>query len=168
MPLQFWAFCRSITTKCAIQIHWSLSGLKKPHVTFTSFNNIYLNLVSWSHVIFHVTSSFEMFATTITRNWTIFILNVNFQFVLSLVNLRTLLTFVSFVQTLGFVTCGTVIRNTFPTFLSDPGTIIVYPCQSVTDSLTESRPCWRFNEQDKVNTADSAFIFLIIQSQNQW
>ena len=41
---------------------------------------------------------------------------MNFQFVLSLVNLRTLLTFVSFVQTLGFVTCGTVIRNTFPTF----------------------------------------------------
>ena len=58
---------------------------------------------------------------------------MNFQFVLSLVNLRTLLTFVSFVQTLGFVTCGTVIRNTFPTFLSDPGTIIVYPCQSLTD-----------------------------------
>ena len=25
-----------------------------------------------------------------------------------------------------------------------------------------------FIEQDKVNTADSAFIFLIIQSQNQW
>ena len=44
---------------------------------------------------------------------------MNFQFVLSLVNLRTLLTFVSFVQTLGFVTCGTVIRNTFPTFVPD-------------------------------------------------
>ena len=43
---------------------------------------------------------------------------MNFQFVLSLVNLSTLLTFVSFVQTLGFVTCGTVIRNTFPTFFA--------------------------------------------------
>ena len=43
---------------------------------------------------------------------------MNFQLVLSLVNLCTLLTFVSFVQTLGFVTCGTVIRNTFPTFFA--------------------------------------------------
>ena len=35
-------------------------------------------------------------------------------------------------------------------FLSDPGPIIVYPSQWLTDSLThwltESRPCWRFNE----------------------
>ena len=26
----------------------------------------------------------------------------------------------------------------------------------------------KYEEQDKVNTADSAFIFLIIQSQSQW
>ena len=31
-------------------------------------------------------------------------------------------------------------------FLSDPGPIIVYPSQWLTHSLTQSRPCWRFNE----------------------
>ena len=89
-----------------------------PHVTLISFNKIYLNLVSWSNVFFHVTCTFEIFATTITPNWTIFILNVNFQFVLSLVHLRTVLTFEIFAQTLCFVTCGTIVRHSFPTFFA--------------------------------------------------
>ena len=31
-------------------------------------------------------------------------------------------------------------------FLSDPGPIIVYSCHSLTDWLTNWRPCWRLNE----------------------
>ena len=31
-------------------------------------------------------------------------------------------------------------------FLSDPGPFIVYPCHSLTHSLTDWRPCWRLNE----------------------
>jgi len=31
-------------------------------------------------------------------------------------------------------------------FLSDPGPIIVYPCQWLTHWLTDSWPCWRLNE----------------------
>ena len=37
-------------------------------------------------------------------------------------------------------------RWNFLYFLSDPGPIIVYPSQWLTNSLTESRPCWRLNE----------------------
>ena len=53
--------------------------------------------------------------TTITRNWTIFILNVKLQIFISLVHLCTVLTFEIFAQTLCFVTCGTIVRHTFPT-----------------------------------------------------
>ena len=37
-------------------------------------------------------------------------------------------------------------KNSVMKFLSDPGPIIVYPSQWLTNSLTESRPCWRLNE----------------------
>ena len=41
---------------------------------------------------------------------------------------------------------GKIVLSVFSLFLWDPGPIIVYPSQWNTDSTTESRPCWRFNE----------------------